>query len=133
MTTPVHPNVTRIKKLFAAFGEGNPAAIAFAIPEDAVWRFPGRRGKLAGEHRGRAAILQFLASVMTLTNATFHLDVHDIVGGDDHVVVLFTGHAERNGKTLENPTCLRIKMRDGKPAEIDEFVWDLDHVEDFWS
>ena len=133
MTTAEHPNVTQIRKLFAAFGEGNPAAIAAAIPEDAVWRFPGRRGKLAGEHHGRPEILRLLASVMTLTGATFHLEVHDIVGGDDYVVVLFTGHAGRNGKTLDNPTCLRIKMRDGKPAEIDEFVWDLEHVEDFWS
>lgn len=128
-----HPNVARIRRLFAAFGERNPAAIAAAIPEDAVWRFPGRRGKLAGEHRGRDAILRFVASVMTLTNGTFELEMHDIVGGDDYVVVLFTGHGWRNGRTLNNPTCLRIKMRDGKPSEIDEFVWDLGHVEDFWS
>jgi ketosteroid isomerase-like protein len=128
-----HPNVTRIRQLFAAFGERNPAAIAAAIPEDAVWRFPGRRGKLAGEHRGRDAVLRFIASVMTLTDGTFHLELHDIVGGEKHVIVLFTGHGQRNGKTLNNPTCLRIKMREGKPSEIDEFVWDLEHVEEFWS
>ena len=130
---PEHPNVARIRKLFDAFGERNPAAIAAAIPEDAVWRFPGRRGQLAGEHRGRDAILRVIAKVMALSGGTFHLDLHDIVGGDDHVVVLFTGHAERDGKTLENPTCLRIAMRDGRPQEIDEFVWDLDHIEEFWS
>lgn len=133
MTVEEHPNVARIRKLFSAFGERNPAAVAAAIPEDAVWRFPGRRSHLAGEHRGRDAILRFVAKVMTFSNGTFELDLRDIVGGDDFVVVLFTGRARRNGKTLHNPTCLRIKMQDGRPAEIDEFVWDLDHVEDFWS
>ncbi len=54
-------------------------------------------------------------------------------GSDDGAVALFTGHDARNGKTLHNPTCLRIDIRDGKVAEFWEFVWDLDHVEEFWS
>lgn len=70
---------------------------------------------------------------MTLTSGTFRLELHDITASDDHVVVLCTGHGERNGKQLDNPTCLRIRMQDGLVAEIWEFVWDLDHVEDFWS
>jgi len=132
MTTE-HPNVTTVRDLFAAFRERDAATIVRLLPEGAVWRFPGRRGNLVGEHRGREAILRFLASVMTLTGGTFELKLEDVVGGDDHVIVLFTGHAQRNGKTLENPTCLRIAMRDGLPSEFLEFVWDLDHVDDFWS
>jgi ketosteroid isomerase-like protein len=131
--TPEHPNVTTIRNLFAALRERDAATIARLLPEDAIWRFPGRRGKLAGDHRGRESILRFLASVMTLTNGTFELKLEDVIGGDDHVIVLFTGHAQRDGKTLENPTCLRIEMRDGLPTEFREFVWDLDHVDDFWS
>lgn len=130
---PEHPNVTTIRNLFDAMRTGNVAGAARLIPEDAVWRFPGRRGQLAGEHRGRDAILDFVAKVLSLSGGTFQLDLEDVVGGDDHVVVLFTGHAQREGKTLDNPTCLRITMRDGSPVEFQEFVWDLDHVEDFWS
>jgi ketosteroid isomerase-like protein len=130
---PDHPNVTTIRDLFAALRQRDAATVTRLIPEDAVWLFPGRRGKLAGEHRGRDAILRFLASVMTLTEGTFELDIEDVIGGDDHVVVLFTGHAQRNGKTLDNPTCLRITMRDGLPSQFREFVWDLGHVDDFWA
>ncbi|MCH8813749.1 MAG: nuclear transport factor 2 family protein [Chloroflexi bacterium] len=128
-----HTNVTAIRDLFTALRERDATTIARLLPEDAAWRFPGRRGKLAGEHRGREAILRFLASVMTLTDGTFELKLEDVVGGDDHVIVLFTGHAQRHGKTLENPTCLRIEMRNGLPSEFREFVWDLDHVDDFWA
>jgi ketosteroid isomerase-like protein len=128
-----HPNAAAVRRLFEAFEARNIGAIQAAIPEDCVWRFPGRRGGLAGEHRGRAAILQFLGRVAGLTVGTFHLDLHDITASDDHVVALFTGHARRDGKELNNPTCLRVTMVEGRLSDIWEFVWDLDHVEDFWS
>ena len=128
-----HPNATLVRSMFDAFARRDAAAIAAAIPEDAVWHFPGRRGALAGEHRGREAILLFLAKVMGLTAGTFRLEIEDIRASDAGAVALFRGSGERNGKTLDNPTCLRIDIRDGKMTEIREFVWDLEHVEEFWS
>lgn len=129
-----HPNATRIRNMFAAFRERDIVTIEAMIPEDAVWRFPGRHGQLAGEHRGRAAILSFLLSVQALTDHTFHLDLIDVIANDEHAVALFRGHARRNGKTLDNPTCLRMRLnRQGQVVEVWEFVWDLYHVDDFWS
>jgi uncharacterized protein len=130
---PEHPNAALIRRLFQAFGERDFATAQSIIAEDAVWYFPGTRGALAGEHRGREAILRFLASVMTLTGGTFHLDIEGVTAGDDNAVVLFTGHGQRNRKTLDNPTALRVRIRDGQAIEFREFVWDLSHVEDFWS
>lgn len=128
-----HPNATLVRSMFDAFARRDAAAIAAAIPEDAVWRFPGRRGALAGEHRGREAILRFLAKVMGLTAGTFRLELEDVRANDAGAVALFRGSGQRNGRTLDNPTCLRIDIRDGKMTEIREFVWDLEHVEEFWS
>jgi len=128
-----HPNATLVRSMFDAFAKRDAAVIAAAIPEDAVWHFPGRRGALAGEHRGREAILLFLAKVMGLTAGTFRLEIEDIRASDAGAVALFRGSGERNGKTLDNPTCLRIDIRNGQVAEIREFVWDLEHVEEFWS
>jgi hypothetical protein len=128
-----HPNAALVRSMFDAFARRDAAAMATAIPEDAVWHFPGRRGALAGAHRGREAILLFLANVMALTAGTFRLELQDVRASGDGAVALFTGHGVRNGKTLDNPTCLRIDIRHGKIAEIWEFVWDLEHVEEFWS
>ena len=128
-----HPSATRIRQMFRAFREADVATVREMIPEDAVWHFPGQHGRLAGDHRGRDAIFAFLLNVQALTDNTFHLDLIDVIANDDHAVALFRGHGKRNGKTLDNPTCLRRRMRNGQVAEVWEFVWDLYHVDDFWS
>jgi ketosteroid isomerase-like protein len=129
-----HPNVARVRELLSAFERRDLAAILAAIREDAVWRFPGRRGALAGAHQGREAILRFLARVPELTGRSFRMELLDVLANDRHAVVLFRGRAEREGRRLDNPTCLRIHLDEaGRAAEIWEFVWNLEHVEAFWS
>lgn len=128
-----HPNSTLVRRLFRAFAERDVATVQSIIADEAVWRFPGERGALAGEHQGRDAIARFLASVRSLTGGTFHLDLDDVTASDDHAVVLFTGRGERNSKTLANPTALVARIRDGQAVEFREFVWDLAAVDDFWS
>jgi hypothetical protein len=128
-----HPNATAIRRLFDAFKHADVTAIRDTIPEHAVWHFPGRVGKLAGTHRGRDAILKFLMNVGMLTGGTFHLDLIDVLANDDRAVALFRGHGERDGKTLDNPTCLAMRIDNGQVVEIWEYVWDLFHVDEFWS
>ena len=128
-----HPNAALIRDLFAAFADADLATIERTIPPEAVWRFPGRSGALAGEHRGREAILAFLARVVELTGGSFGLDLIDVVANDARAVALFRGHGTRGGKTLDNPTCLVMRLDDGRVVELDEFVWDLYHVDDFWA
>jgi uncharacterized protein len=130
---PEHPNAALVRRFFAALGERDAATALSLLADDAVWRFPGTRGQIAGDHVGREGIVRFLHSVMTLTNGTFDLEIHDITASDEHAVVLFTGHGERNGKTLDNPTALVVRISGGKVIEFREFVWDIAHVDDFWS
>jgi ketosteroid isomerase-like protein len=130
---PEHPNVAVVRAMFDAFRSGDVDAVREAIPEHLVWHFPGHRGRIAGRHEGRERILDFLGHVVTLTERTFELNLEDIVGGDDHVVALFRGRASRNGKRLDNPTCLVIRFERGEPTEIHEYVWDLHAVDEFWS
>ena len=128
-----HPNGSRIRELFAAFRAGDIDTVRAVIAERAVWHFPGRRGQLAGSHRGREAIFAFLLNVQSLTAHTFHLELIDVLANDMHAVALFRGHAERNGKKLDNPTCLHFRLRDGEIAEVWEYVWDLYEVDEFWE
>lgn len=128
-----HRNAARVRELFRAFRERDVDAVLRILPEDVAWHFPGRKGKLAGDHRGREAVIGFLMNVQTLTDGTFHLDLVDVVANDDKAVALFRGHGDRDGKKLDNPTCLLLAMRDGQVAEVWEFVWDLYHVDEFWS
>lgn len=130
---PDHPNATRIREMFDAFAKGDGITIREIIPEDAVWHFPGRKGKLAGTHTGRNAIFGFFMNVRALTGGTFHLDLIDVIANDENAVALFRGTGTREGRTLDNPTCLRMRMKDGQVVEVWEFVWDLYQVDEFWS
>ena len=128
-----HPNALRLRQLFEAFRQADLETIQSVIDADAVWHFPGRSGKLAGSHRGREAVLEFLLQVQSLTDGTFHLELIDVLANDERAVVLFRGHGQRLGRTLDNPTCLHVRLQDGRAVEIWEFVWDLYHVDAFWS
>jgi ketosteroid isomerase-like protein len=128
-----HPNAARIRALFAAFHARDIDAIRDALAEDAVWHFPGRTGRLAGAHVGHAGIFAFLARVGELTAGTFDLDLEAVLADDERAVAFFRGRGRRDGRELDNPTCLKIRLRDGRAAEIQEFVWDLYAVDEFWS
>lgn len=128
-----HPNATRIRGLFEAFRRRDVDAIRGALSETAVWHFPGRTGKLAGAHAGHDAIFGFLARVSELTEGTFELDLEAVVANDAYAVALFRGRARRHDRELDNPTCLKIRLQDGRATEIWEFVWDLYSVDRFWS
>ena len=128
-----HPNATRIRHLFAAFRAGDIGTIQSAISETAVWHFPGKIGKLAGAHSGHQGIFSFLARISELTDGTFELDLEAVLANDTCAVAFFQGRARRQNRELDNPTCLKIRLEDGRATEIWEFVWDLYAVDEFWS
>ncbi len=128
-----HPNATLLRGLFTAFREQNIAAIQEVITSDTVWHFPGRDGQLAGSHQGHEGIFRFLARVTELTGGTFGLEIEDVLANDASAVVFFRGHGSRNGRELDNPTCLKVLLSDGKATQIWEFVWNLYAVDEFWA
>jgi hypothetical protein len=128
-----HPNARLVRGLFAAFRARDLAAIQTAVSEQAVWHFPGRRGALAGSHAGRAAIFAFLGKVMTLTDESFRLELEDVAASDTNAIALFRGSGVRHGRTLDNPTCLRMRIEAGRIVELWEYVWDLYAVDEFWA
>jgi NAD(P)H-dependent flavin oxidoreductase YrpB (nitropropane dioxygenase family) len=131
---PAEPaSVVVVRRLFEAFRVRDVETVAALLADDVTWHFPGRTGRLAGAHRGRDAVLAFLAAVPGLTDDTFGIDPDEVVGGERTAVAFFRGHGRRAGRTLDNPTALRVRVDDGHIAELWEFVWDLEHVEAFWS
>ena len=103
------------------------------MAEDVEWRFPGRVGRLAGAHRGHAEVFRFLLEVQELTDGTFSVEIEDVIANDRVAVVLFRGSGVREGRTLDNPTALKVRFDGGRVVAVDEFVWDLYAVDEFWS
>jgi ketosteroid isomerase-like protein len=68
-----------------------------------------------------------------LTGGTMRLELEDVLANDSRAVALFRGRATREGRTLDNPTCLRMRIENGQIVEVWEFVWDLFAVDAFWT
>ena len=58
---------------------------AALIDEDVVWHIPGS-GPMAGDIHGREALFRFFDRLRDMTEGTFVIKEHDVLGTDDHVV-----------------------------------------------
>ena len=128
-----HPNEDLVREAFAAFGRGDIDALQRQYFDPGIrWHFPGR-GPLAGDHEGVAQVAGMLAQPAELSGGTHSIELHDVIGNDDHVVVLATARAERLGRQLEASVVHVFHVRDGKVTEAWTHHDDLYALDEFWS
>jgi ketosteroid isomerase-like protein len=115
-------NIAALRRGYEAFQTGNLDLLRDELFDpDIVWHSPGRN-MLAGEFRGVDAVIASFVKQFEETGGTFKVEVHDILGSDDHAVALATVSAERNGKSMNEPYAHVCHFRDGKLTE----AWILD-------
>ena len=100
-TTTVQRNIEVARKGYAAFDSADIETVMALITDDCVWH-AGSIGPLAGDYKGKAAILDFFMKFGQLTEGTYKADIHDIVGNDQHTVVMGTSKITRGGSTRED-------------------------------
>ena len=128
-----HPNEDLVRDGIAAFARGDIAALQrdfFA--EDIRWHFPGR-GPVAGDHQGAARVAEMFGRLAELSGGTHRIELHDVIGNDEHVVALHTTRAERAGKQLEINALQVFHVRDGKITEAWTHHADLYAFDEFWA
>ena len=127
-----HPNEELVRRAFDAFANGDVDTLRGLMDDDSVWHAPGRN-PLAGDHRGVEAILGYFARTMELTGGTFRSELHDVVANDEHVVSLFVGRGQREGKSLEASNVLVSHVRNGKLAETWLYPGDQYAADEFFA
>ncbi len=128
-----HPNEDLIREGFAAFGRGDIDTLqAQFFAPDIRWHFPGR-GPVAGDHEGVARVAEMFGRLSELSGGTHRIELHDVIGNDEHVVALHTTRAERAGRQLEVNAVQVFHVRDGKVTEAWTQHADLYAVDEFWS
>lgn len=128
-----HPNEVLAREAFAASGRGDTDALRNQyLAEDIRWHTPGRN-PLAGDYEGVAQVLEFFGRVVELSGGTFHAELHDVLGSDEHAVLLYTSRAERAGRHWEDNTVGVVHIRDGKYAEVWIYQTDQYSTDEFWS
>ena len=65
-----HPDVALVRRGYQAFATGDVETLSEVIAEDATQYQPGT-GAMAGDHKGRQAILEFYGRLAAETDGTF--------------------------------------------------------------
>jgi 2'-5' RNA ligase len=102
------------------------------LADDVVWHVPGR-SRIAGEHRGRDAVLAYLGLRRQMTDATFRVSVHGLATIAGRVVQLAGGRAEREGRELAWETVGIFRVREGRIAECWLVPFDQHAFDEIWA
>jgi ketosteroid isomerase-like protein len=116
-----HPNEEAVRRGYAAFAAGDLESLRTLFAPDIKWHVPGRN-PLSGTYQGIDQVFQFFGRLAQLTEGTFHIDLHDVLANDEHVVALIHAHAQRPGKTLDGNEAHVFNMKGGQVTEF----WSLD-------
>jgi ketosteroid isomerase-like protein len=120
-----HPNVTLAREMTEALSSGDTEKAAGYLSDDIVWHEIGR----AEPRRGKAQLAADLGAVdYEITG-----EVHDVVGNDEHVVVLVDATGTRAGRTLRYRTAEIFHVKDGKIVERWAFSDDTKAIVDFFA
>jgi ketosteroid isomerase-like protein len=116
MTHHEHPNVTVVREGFEALRRGDTAWMDEHLADDVVWHIGGN-SKWAGAYKGKAKVLEYFGRQAQATETA--AEIHDILGNDEHVVVLGSAQATaRDGSSAEWKYTQVFHIRDGKATEV---------------
>jgi uncharacterized protein len=118
MTHHEHPNVALVREGFEAFQRGDMGWMDQHLADDVVWHIGGN-SKWAGAYEGKAKVLDLFARQTQAMGQPPSVNVHDILGNDDHVVTLGTASATGpDGSTAEWKYVQVFHVKDGKATEV---------------
>jgi ketosteroid isomerase-like protein len=122
-----------VRRALQAFAARDLETMSREMTDDVVWVTPGR-SPIAGEFRGRAAVLRYLRLAIELTADTVSLDlVALLTGGRDHVAIVVDVAEERRGRSLRQRVVQLYQLRDGRIAERRIFLSDQAAWDEFWA
>lgn len=125
-----HPNEEIARRAWSAFTGRNLDGIAEAFAEDVEYNLGGD-SRVSGTRKGRDAFIGLADAVPDLKPS---FELHDVLANDEHAVMLFTVHHEREGKgTLDAPGVWVTHIADGQITEIWSFPFDQAAAKEFLS
>lgn len=126
-----HPNEGLVRSVYEAFGRGDMEGLFNTFTDDIVFHVPGNT-PLSGDHRGKEQLSRFFQNVGERSAGTIRLEVHDVVGSDQHVVGLANISGQPKGQPLSYHVVHVWHVRDGKLAEMWEHP-EQAGFDAFWS
>ena len=128
----LHPNIAIVRRFYHAFISRDTQTLWSIAGDDLGFHVPGR-SEWAGDHRGREALLGLFYRLGEAAGRSVRIELHDIVGGEEHVVGLHHVTASRNGKSLDLNGTATCHIADGKLTEV-WLGWQSQRAfDEFWT
>ena len=112
-----HPNAAIARGAMEVFNRGDLEAFAATIDDGVVWHAPGSN-RFSGTFEGKASALGRFKEQGAAGVRFGFTDIHDVVGGDDHVVALLTVKTTGPGGEVEHPSVFVMHIAGGKLTEF---------------
>jgi ketosteroid isomerase-like protein len=127
-----HKNAALIRSGYDAFAKGDMDTINDIFADDIVWHIAGR-SSLAGDYKGKQEVFTFFGQLAERSGGTFSIDLHDVIGNDEHVTALTRERGERDDKRLDVNGVHVWHVRGGKAVEFWGVPYDVYAEDEFWG
>jgi ketosteroid isomerase-like protein len=131
-----HPHARLLREFHEAqnrfYAGGDQEPVAAMLTDDVVWHVPGR-SQLAGEHRGRTAVLVHFARRREMAGGSFRIDVRGVLADDRRAVILAGGEVRRGDELLTWGTVGIFRVAGERIAECWVLPHDQRSFDEIWS
>jgi ketosteroid isomerase-like protein len=127
-----HPNAALARRLYETLSEGDLAAYLELLADDVVFHVGGD-SIVAGEHRGKDAVINLGVKVLEETAGTYRTDLLGVLANDSHAVTLHHWSAERRGRRIAMNNFNVHRVEDRQVVERWEFIEDRLGHDQFWA
>ena len=128
-------NEDLVRRGYEAFGAGDMETLNSLMADDVVHEIPGSN-RFTGEHKGRDELMTLYTQLFQGSGGTNRADLVSIAErGDNQVVAVHRGTAQREGRALDTNETLTFTIEGGKITRIESsFSPEDEAAEDaFWG
>jgi ketosteroid isomerase-like protein len=118
-----------MRRFIEAVRAGDRGAAFALFADDVVGHVPGR-SSMAGERRGREAVMEYIQAAIGHAEE-LDVEVLDALVGEDHVALLLHERLWRPDRTLDMRRCNVYRVRGEEIAEVWIFESDQYAVDEF--
>jgi len=128
----MHENEKLLREGYEAFAKADLDAIRELFAPDVIWHVDGR-GPISGTYKGRDEVLGFLGELVSRSDGTVKLELHDVLANDQHAVALATTTAQRGDQRYHGQGVATYHVKGGKVTEAWFANNDQYAADEFWA
>ncbi len=125
---PEHPNVATYRSVHEKIQRGDFEAVFEALDDEVVWHQIGAPSLI-----GKEAVRASMSAMEELGSDAFNIDIHDVVGNDEHVVGLIEATVNVGDQSFRYRTAEIAHMKNGKVTERWAFSDDTERIIEFFD